>query len=361
MPSTMSGTGDITGTSANYWDPAYGGVPVVPDPISSQYQAIYGNTSNLGDIYNMAGGINKFGAQQAKGQYEANLPGYDAMTSKASSDIMDELNGVVPDDVMANLQQSAAERGVATGSPQSANTGAQYLRALGLTSLGQKQVGQTNLTEAIRRTPTSPLFNVASMLVNPNDEQAARMAANLYASAPNPRAAAEEAMANALAGVKAGAGGGGGGGTSINPAGIAPPNTTAGNSPATTPYTTPVYGGNGGGGFPTTTNTNPYANWSNWYNRIPSNGAGAGDGTYDFYGLGGDPASIDPNTGIPYTQEGPSGQVDSAPWSTTGSAFWWQDPNFDPWASGGGDTSNEWGGGGGGQDPFYDDELGLLV
>lgn len=286
-PDTMSGTGDIVGSSANYWDPAYGGVPVVPDPVSSQYQSIAGNQSNLGGIEQLAGGINAFGAQQARGQYQANLPGYDRMTSQASNDIIAELEGQVPQDVINNLQQSAAERGIATGSPMGPNASAQYLKSLGLTSLGQKQLGQQNLTAAIQRTPTSPLFNVASMMVSPTDEQAARMAANLYASAPDPRAAAMEAMARARQGL--GAGAGGGGSLSVNPAGIAP---AAGLFPSTqtppfTSYPTTTYGGTGnpltgGGGAPA---GNPYTNWQNWYNQLGTGQTGTGAGAYDPYGF----------------------------------------------------------------------------
>jgi len=342
-PLTMSGTGDIIGSSANFYDPAYGGIPNVPDPISSQYQSLVGNISNLGSIYNLAGGINQFGAQQAKGQYEANLPGYDEMTAQASQDIAANLAGQVPADVINELQQGAAERGIATGAAGSPNAGAQYLKALGLTSLGQEATGQQQLTQAIQRTPTSPLFNVASMLVSPNDEQAARMAANLYAAAPQPRAAAEQAIANAKAGLAAG---GGSGGTSVNLAGAAPPNTGPwGAGGATSPYTTTVLGGTGtgtGAGIPP--GSMPYYP-VNTYN-VPGNTVGNDPGVT---GGTGDYGGIDPNTGIPYEFEAPSGT--GTDYGTTGGDEWWNDPNYDPF----GDVNAGVG------DVTYDPETGLLM
>jgi hypothetical protein len=288
----MSGTGDIIGSSANYWDPSYGGVPNVPDPISSAYQSTIGNIGNLGSIYNLAGGINTFGAQQAAGQYQANLPGYADMTKTASADILQNLEGQVPADVISNLQQGAAERGIATGAPGSSNAGAQYLKALGLTSLGQENLGQTQLTSAIQRTPTSPLFNVASELVSPTDEQAARTAANMYAAAPNPAVAAQTAMDNAAAGLKAGAGGAGGGGLSL--AGAAPSGTVFPTSPDSAVPTypnPPVLGGTAGGGGPGST--------PNWYTGYPSTTTGTGS-LGDVYGLGNDGTTpyYDPETGL---------------------------------------------------------------
>lgn len=322
---TASGTGDIVGSSANYYSPAYGGVPVVPDPVSSQNQAITGNIANLGDLYNLAGSVNAFGAGQARGQYEANLPGYDAMTAQASKDITANLEGVVPPDVINQLQQGAAERGIASGvGPGSANAGAQYLKALGLTSLGQETLGQQQLTSAIQRTPTSPLFNVASMMTSPNDEQAARMAANMYAAAPNPAAAAQQAMQNALAGLKAGAGGGGTGGVNLAGAGGAPATATPG--AVTTPYTTGIYPGTG----PTGGSTLLSGSTSTAAGGFPSI-----PGTTDMGG-GGMDLPYDPITG--QTQ-----------WTDGGDQWTWEDYLNDA----GGDSGLVYSDSGGSYDPYY--------
>lgn len=197
-------TAPLGGLPPEAYDSAYGGIPTVSDPNASANAAIWGNLGNLSSIFNLAGGINQFGAQQAAGQYEANLPGYDALNRQSSENILSDLAGTVSPDVMALLAQTAAERGGASGITGSPNSNAALLRALGLTSDALKARGQTELTGAIQRTPTSPLFNVASMLTTPDQQQAAQTYANLLAASPQPAAAAAAAIANAQKGLAAG-------------------------------------------------------------------------------------------------------------------------------------------------------------
>jgi len=205
----------------------WGGVPNVPDPTSTAGAAISGDIANLPALTELAGGINQFNTGQAVAPYIANLPGYQDMVKASSGNIEDLLAGKVPADVISIMQEQAAERGVGGGfGPDSPNTNAAYLRALGLTSLGEKQQGETELTNAIARTPTAPLFNVASFLNSPADEQAAQMYANLYASAPNPQQQGEFMMSlfNRLLQQQAlGAGGGGGVSRSVPGGGGGPP------------------------------------------------------------------------------------------------------------------------------------------
>jgi hypothetical protein len=114
---------------------------------------------------------------------------------------------------MANLNQAAAERGVATGSPDSPNAGAAALRALGLTDLDLEKLGHTQLTEAIQRTPRGPEFNPASMLVDPNMQTALQWLANQLKAAPVPAAAKAlelDSLGNAFANARNQASGGGG-------------------------------------------------------------------------------------------------------------------------------------------------------
>lgn len=327
-PGTPSGTGDIIGSSANYWSAPYGGVPMVPDPISSQFASLTGNLENLGSLERLAGGINTFGAQQARGQYEANLPGYDQMMQEASGNILADLAGVIDPDVMNLLQQSAAERGIGSVGAESPNAGAQYLRAIGQTAYQRKAAGQQELTSAIQRTPTSPLFNVASMLTSPTDMQAARMAANLYAAAPDPQAAAEEAIRNAEEAMKFGASlGGGTGGTRINLAGAAPPNTGGNFGPAVSPYPSPILPGlNPGTG--TAAGTDPWAAWARRYMTGGSLGLPGQTGGTD-WGL--------PGIGDPYSGENtyPGGWVENDPntWPTSGQDWFgntWNQQNYGP-------------------------------
>lgn len=115
--------------------------------------------------YGTAADINKFMTGQANAPFISNLPNYQQMVAQSSGNTLSNLKGEIPPDVLALIQQQAAERGVATGSPGSPNSNAAYLRALGLTSLQLQNQGEQNLTGAINRTPVPQLFNPASLYV----------------------------------------------------------------------------------------------------------------------------------------------------------------------------------------------------
>ena len=149
---------------------AFGSVPTVPNPITTASQAIAGNLGNLANIYNIVQGANP-------------------LIGKQRGVASEYLSGQVPDDVVNQILQRAAERGIATGSPGSPNANAAYLRALGLTSLDLTGKGfdmASNLGRDVY-SMESPFF------VKPEDMQAAQLAANIYAASPNPTLAAEEA------------------------------------------------------------------------------------------------------------------------------------------------------------------------
>lgn len=179
----------------NFYSPAYGGVPTVPNPTTTAAAANAGNAANLPGFEGVASNLNNFNEQQLLGQYNMAIPNYAALTQTASGNAMSELHGNVPSDVINQLLQGAAERGITGGVPESANSNAAYLRALGLTSIGQQQTGMTNLHQLSADAPIAPLFNPSSMFVSPEQQQEAQMAANLYASAPQPAAAAQNAVA----------------------------------------------------------------------------------------------------------------------------------------------------------------------
>jgi hypothetical protein len=187
------GVGNLSGAAATGYDPRYGGIPQVPNPATSSAQAIAANSANLSQLYQLFSGVNTFNAGQAASQLRLNMPNYDALIGQRSGVIGEELNGQVPQDVVDLLIQRGAERGIATGSPGSANSNSAYLRSLGLTSLGQIAKGMNDVSGAIHDTPTAPLANPASMFITPDAIQQAQSAANLYASAPVPSAAAAEA------------------------------------------------------------------------------------------------------------------------------------------------------------------------
>ena len=100
--------------------------------------------------YGLAGDVNRFMTEQARFPFETNLPGFTPM----------------PQDVRNLISQAGAERGVmggqAAGSP---NANAAWLRALGLTSIGQQQAGTAGLTTAIQQTPIPEIWNPMSLYV----------------------------------------------------------------------------------------------------------------------------------------------------------------------------------------------------
>jgi hypothetical protein len=112
------------------------------------------------------------------------------MLTQATTNVGNELQGQVPDDVIRLLQQQGAERGVAGGQgPDSPNTNASYLQALGLTSLGMQDRGMQGFHQLYADTPIGPQFNPSSMMVTPEQQQAAQLAANQEAAAPDPELA----------------------------------------------------------------------------------------------------------------------------------------------------------------------------
>lgn len=185
----MYGAGGIPGTRTNQGSEAYGYRPLVPSPGVSAGQALQTNVSNLGQIYGLAGGLNQFNQQQMIDQLIAGLPGYQENIGAASRNTADLLAGRIPADVISQMQRAAAERGIFAPGP---NANAAYLSALGRTSLDLMSQGNRELTEEIGRTPRAPLYDPSAMFVTPDQVQQAAAAANLYAAAPNPAAAAAE-------------------------------------------------------------------------------------------------------------------------------------------------------------------------
>jgi len=185
-------------------------VPTVPSPIGTQGEAISGNMGNLASLYGLTGSLNTNIAQQAALPFQLNLPNYGAMTGESSNNILSQLKGQVPSDVVNQLAQLSAERGVANGISGSPDANTALLAALGKTSMGLQQQGEQNLTAAMQRTPTGQQFNPASFLVNPAQMQDAQYMASLYAAAPNPNDVASAGISAAKSGLGAGMSYGGG-------------------------------------------------------------------------------------------------------------------------------------------------------
>jgi hypothetical protein len=123
-----------------------------------------GSGENLSSLSEMINAMTRTGQSAALG---ARIPGGTALEEQSSANIRSELGGELPADVLANLRQQAAERGVAIGSPASPNSNAAYLRAIGLTSLDLQNQGQQHLTAAEGRNPAAPIFDPTSQLITP--------------------------------------------------------------------------------------------------------------------------------------------------------------------------------------------------
>lgn len=190
------------------YDPRYGGVPAVPNPLFTAQQAIGGDLALMDDLKNLGRSSNKM----LFGQYTSRMPGYSDIAAQSSKNISSLLKGAVPEDVLYLLQQQGAERGVGAGVGGSPFENSEYLRALGLTSLDLMGKGEDQFTGSMSRLKDIPFFNLTDMFVKPEDVQAAGTEAAKLATAPNPAAVANNELAKLKSGLGAGASGG-------NPAG----------------------------------------------------------------------------------------------------------------------------------------------
>lgn len=153
-----------TGSGAYGSKPA--GAPVLPTaPINT------GLAMNLGNnVYNQ-------------------LPGYQTSIANVGQNVQDETSGKLPADVVRELQQRAAERGVATGTAGSDNNNAAYLRALGLTSLDLTNMGQSNLDRQLPLLPGAQVYQNPAFYPTSGQQYESQLQSNIFAAAPDPAAA----------------------------------------------------------------------------------------------------------------------------------------------------------------------------
>jgi hypothetical protein len=206
---------------------AYGTVPQPVAPAAAPAAAIGSNLGNLAQLYQLAQGAGAASGAGGSANLNAALPGAGAAQQTALGVVNNDLAGALAPDVVNNIEQIAAERGVSTGAPGSPNTNAALLKDIGLTSQGLQQTGLQDLNALTAAAPTGPQFNPASQFLNPEEALGQENYNSQLESAPNPQAAA---MAN-LTALNRGASGGGGWG---------------GSAPATLPSTISTGGGAGG-------------------------------------------------------------------------------------------------------------------
>lgn len=198
--------GVVTPQQPTSFNPAYGGKPAVPDPAAVLSSVIGSNLGMMPDIKGLGRKASKYFWNQTVGR----VPGYEDMAAQSAKNIGSLLRGEVPEDVLYQLGQGAAERGIARGGGFS---NADYIRSLGLTSLGLMGEGEKGLTGALQRAESIPLFDISKYMLNPQDVYQGQLLANVLASAPNPAAAAAAARSAVSGGTPGGWPSGGRGAT----------------------------------------------------------------------------------------------------------------------------------------------------
>lgn len=237
--------------------PGAGGPNYRPPPVT--YPAASGVAPAAGkNLTDLTGYIDQLNREAQTQANQARIPGAAGLEKQSSDLIGQELKGQLPSDVLAQIQQQQAERGVAGGVAGSENSNAAYLRALGLTSLDLTQRGQQNLTAAYGRNPAAPLFDPSTQLMTPYQTGELTLAQQQEAD----RVALEQQRL-ALEGASIGSRGGGGGGYGM----AIPAPTTGGGGPGEVVGYSPSLGPQTGiidVGAP-----DPYQSW--WKNTFGTN------------------------------------------------------------------------------------------
>lgn len=249
------------------YSPAYGGIPTLP-----AYST---------DTTTTAG-------TDAQGQMIQNLPGYQGAVGQTMSNIQSNLQGNVAPDVAANLATQAAQYGVGSGMAMSPASTTGFLSRYGLTSNALTTQGQQQLDAQMAATPMQQTSTTQNQVSN-----AAAQA--VYNSAPNPQMAAAASMSAAQAGLKAG-------GTSVG----MPASPSAPGAPAATAAPTEGMGYGTAGSTPGQM-TDLLGDSSSWQNWLPQ------DAQTDPLDTGADQSGIDPNTGLPVSQDSTAAWQDWLP------------------------------------------------
>lgn len=118
-------------------------------------------------IKSMSEMINQINQQAQHAANAARIPGALGLENRSSINIENALQGKLPADVITQIAQRAAERGVSSGNPYGANSNADYLRAIGLNSLQLQNTGQDWLTAALARNPSAPIYDPGRLVVTP--------------------------------------------------------------------------------------------------------------------------------------------------------------------------------------------------
>lgn len=197
-----------------------------------------GGPSNLNNLSNpdwikaMSEMITQINVDAQQKANAARIPNATGLEQKSSEDIGAALRGELPADVVTQLGQRAAERGVYSGSPMGANTTADLMRSLGLTSLDLTNRGQEWLTAALGRNPGATPANTQALVTTPAQAEALALQRQNMELDYLARMAAIQAANRRTA---SGYGGGVGGGSRFAPA-----TNWQGGAPTSTVTPTPI-------------------------------------------------------------------------------------------------------------------------
>jgi len=144
---------------------------------SEQGNAIGGNIAAFKSASKLAGMTNTFNASEIQRMNELSMPGYKAMQSKGTANIMDWMSGKVPEDVSNAVRTQSASRAMAGGFGGTGMGRNLSARDLGMTSLDVMSKGMDSATRWMQMNQSqAKTFDVSSMFVTPG--QSANFAAN---------------------------------------------------------------------------------------------------------------------------------------------------------------------------------------
>jgi hypothetical protein len=149
--------------NTNPWDTSY----TYTTPGYSNYRGGGSRLSSAGTVPygNLATGTNALMTGEAKAPFVANLPDYENLVAQQSKNIGSQLRGEVPQDVINQILQQAAERGVGIGSPGSPNANLAGLLNRFKSSSALQAEGAAALRGVRADTPVPQLFNPSSLFV----------------------------------------------------------------------------------------------------------------------------------------------------------------------------------------------------
>lgn len=181
LPGKTSGT--VAGTATGGGG-LYGGKPDTVDPNAAAGGAIAGNLANFDDLTKLTTKTNDLLADE----YTSRFPNYAELANQNSLNIGAQLRGELPQDVVNLIGQQAAERGVGGGVSGSQFSNSDYLRSLGLTSIGQQKTGADNYSRSLGDIKNIPIFDPTTMFTHADDIYNAGNRGNDIAALPDPNA-----------------------------------------------------------------------------------------------------------------------------------------------------------------------------